>query len=289
MSLFTRPYAIDHSARRHVLRALAFGLFVFAFLLVFQPFGLTGSGLDHVVFLLGYGAITAVLMLLLNVLLPMLISGFFTESRWTTGREIAYTTLNIVLIGVANYLYTLAMTSFTGGTVQLLWFIGITFLIGLFPTLTLVLLKERRDRSLYNAASEALSSQLKTGSHSRNEGSEGQLTLQSSNRREDDLRLQKSSVRFLRAADNYVEVYFIEGRDLRRVMIRATLKELAEGLSAHRSFFRCHKSYIVNLDAVQRISGNAQGYKLHLADCSEVIPVSRALNDSIHKRLTEHH
>jgi DNA-binding LytR/AlgR family response regulator len=40
--------------------------------------------------------------------------------------------------------------------------------------------------------------------------------------------------------------------------------------------FRCHRAYIVNLDRVTNIGGNAQGYRLSLSNNPEVVPVSRA-------------
>lgn len=285
MSLFSRPYTFENSARRHVLRASGFGLFVFAFLFIFQPFGLTGSGRAHLFFLLGYGAITSGIMLTLNVLLPLIFRSLFDESRWTTGREITYTTLNILLIAVANYLYTLAMTSFTGGFIELLWFIGVTFLVGLFPTTAVVLLKERRDRKHFSLDSARLSNQLKSASGEAALKADDMISLPSFNRSEDDLTVRRSSLRLLRSADNYVEVFFMEGKTVRKVVLRSTLKEMEEVLSPHPSFFRCHKSYLVNLGAVQRISGNAQGYKLHVNDLDNPVPVSRSYNELIRERL----
>ena len=50
-------------------------------------------------------------------------------------------------------------------------------------------------------------------------------------------------------------------------------------------FFRCHKSYLVNLHQVKHISGNAQGHKLHLFYGDELIPVSRKNNSIIKEKL----
>jgi DNA-binding LytR/AlgR family response regulator len=42
---------------------------------------------------------------------------------------------------------------------------------------------------------------------------------------------------------------------------------------------RCHRSYVVSRAAIERVSGNAQGYKLHLAAGQVVVPVARKYND----------
>ena len=38
---------------------------------------------------------------------------------------------------------------------------------------------------------------------------------------------------------------------------------------------RCHRSFVVNLDHVIEVGGNAQGLKLHLNMLEDYIPVSR--------------
>jgi DNA-binding LytR/AlgR family response regulator len=58
-----------------------------------------------------------------------------------------------------------------------------------------------------------------------------------------------------------------------------------EALAPYPQFFRCHRAYIVNLAAVEHVSGNAQGYKLHLKDVAELIPVSRNLNSVLSSKL----
>jgi hypothetical protein len=41
----------------------------------------------------------------------------------------------------------------------------------------------------------------------------------------------------------------------------------------------------VNLPAVEHVSGNAQGYKLHLKNVQELVPVSRNLNAQLTEQL----
>jgi DNA-binding LytR/AlgR family response regulator len=50
-------------------------------------------------------------------------------------------------------------------------------------------------------------------------------------------------------------------------------------------FYRCHRSYLVNLNYIRHISGNATGYKLHLEGVNDLIPVSRNLNNEIIEKI----
>jgi len=84
-----------------------------------------------------------------------------------------------------------------------------------------------------------------------------------------------------------VQVYYFENQVLRSRMLRSTLRKMEDALAAWPQFFRCHRTYLVNFDTIEKVSGNAQGYRLHLRDLEETIPVSRNLNETVRGRLSE--
>ena len=63
------------------------------------------------------------------------------------------------------------------------------------------------------------------------------------------------------------------------------MKKAEEALEIWRCFFRCHRAYIINLDKVEHVEGNAQGYKVRLINTEESIPVSRNLNNEFSDKL----
>ena len=67
----------------------------------------------------------------------------------------------------------------------------------------------------------------------------------------------------------------LDENTLKKVTYRVTLSSLEIQLKEASSLIRCHRSYLVNLNKVKNISGNAQGLKLELINQSEIIPVSR--------------
>ena len=81
-----------------------------------------------------------------------------------------------------------------------------------------------------------------------------------------------------------MQVFYVQDGQLKNRMLRTTLKKMEDALAEHSQFFRCHRTYLVNLEKVQRVSGNAQGYRLHLEALEETVPVSRNLNEVIQQR-----
>jgi DNA-binding LytR/AlgR family response regulator len=76
--------------------------------------------------------------------------------------------------------------------------------------------------------------------------------------------------------DNYSAVYFIKEGKADKVLLRGSLKFMESQLTSCPNIIRCHRTYIVNLSNVTSASGNAQGYKLSVANSTEIITVSRS-------------
>jgi DNA-binding LytR/AlgR family response regulator len=67
---------------------------------------------------------------------------------------------------------------------------------------------------------------------------------------------------------------------IKNTLIRNTVTKIIEYLDSDK-IIRCHRAYIINLDFVKRIEGNAQGLKLNLSNSENVIPVSRKYVDVV--------
>lgn len=96
----------------------------------------------------------------------------------------------------------------------------------------------------------------------------------------------------LQASDNYVTVFALSADTsdiVESAMLRMTLKYAEEVINSHSQVVRCHKSYIVNLKHVKDISGNAQGYKLHIPALDFAVPVSRSYQERISHAFQEHY
>jgi cell shape-determining protein MreD len=93
----------------------------------------------------------------------------------------------------------------------------------------------------------------------------------------DDFLLDAATLLFVRAEKNYVEIYLSNGRQVDKLLKRISMKELEAQLTDLPFLVKTHRSYLVNLVAIEEVSGNAQGYRLRIKQCDEAIPVSRNL------------
>lgn len=281
-----RPYYYNRSNKNSLIQALGFGLFIFLFLLFFQPFQIDQAGFNTVLLSAGFGLVTGITMIVLNVLIPSITPNFFNEGKWNIGREILWTMINISSIGLINFIY------FSIGIVQhftwvtLWWFQIITFIIGLFPLSFYILWRERHERKQFDQNAQTLNQQLNLHIPNKKQSNQKELTIQIYGLNAgENLHLSIDQFYYIKASDNYLEVFYMNEKGMARTIIRNTLKSLETGLQQYPILFRCHKSYLVNMEKVISISGNAQGYKLDLGIDSTSIPVSRQYNDFIRDRL----
>lgn len=298
VSKLNRPYYLETTLSKRWLSCFFFSAFVFLFLLIFRPFGLSGLPEGIVAAAMAFGLTNFFIMALLNILIVPLLPGYFVEETWTVQKELYWNVLNVLLIGLGNALCAafLKMVAFSPYT--LLIFELYTITIGVFPIVVTVFLKESRWHKKYSKQSAELNVIIedhREGSRSKNElpekpktsiteTRETALTLYSENEK-DRLDLLLSDLIFIQSSDNYVEVHYTDKRENRKKLMRTSLKALAVDLEKNKELFRCHKSYLVNVKRVKHVSGNAQGYKLHLSGTEHLIPVSRQFNPELKDRL----
>ena len=92
----------------------------------------------------------------------------------------------------------------------------------------------------------------------------------------DTLSLDIANLVYIEAVGNYVKVYQLLDGKIKNDMLRATLKQIEEQLSAYPMMVRCHRAFIVNLEQVEQIISHTGTTQLVMKNCHDTIPVSRS-------------
>ncbi|CCH56861.1 response regulator receiver protein [Fibrisoma limi BUZ 3] len=291
--LFSQPYPIDDDPLRQLRRAAVIGLFVGLFLVAFQPFGLSNWQTPHKVLkIAGFGLVTFFITAFNFIVWQRLFPRQFTENHWTVGREILLVTGNILLIAIGNRFY-LEWLLGEGEDSGLSWsaMVLITFLIGLFPTTGAVLLSyiARLRKYTREAAELPVHGTDETPAIEAIPASGSQLTLLAENEK-DSLTFPVADLLYIESSDNYCTVVYLKAdssgtlqpvKPLLRSSLSRLESQIHQSYTVRKPLVRCHRSFLVNLDRVERVTGNAQGYKLHLLGGQFQIPVARKYNDTL--------
>ena len=283
----SQPYPLNQSLKRRLITSFLFGSFVFLFLSIFQPFELSKLPKDILLIAFGYGAVCFVIMAILNAVAFLTLPSCFSESRWTTKKQILWIIINVIFIGLGNYTFSLLtkVTAFTWWNLFL--FETYTIAVAVFPVTILTLANQVRLSKKFERQSEHFNEDIEKKQNKFI--AETNFPIIAIDNGNDEFNLAIEDFLFAKSDDNYVEIYFLNDKIVSRKIVRNTLKNVYSLFAEHKEIFKCHRSYIVNLKHVQRISGNAQGYKLHLQESGEIIPVSRSLNETVKLYFADNH
>jgi len=91
----------------------------------------------------------------------------------------------------------------------------------------------------------------------------------------ENLSLLIAEVIFIQSADNYVEIAYMDGDNLKKKLIRNTLKNIELQVKQYSNFIRCHRTCIVNMHYIEKLNQDYSSHWITIKGCDEKIPVSR--------------
>jgi DNA-binding LytR/AlgR family response regulator len=91
----------------------------------------------------------------------------------------------------------------------------------------------------------------------------------------DNLKIKLVSLIYINSAGNYIEVFWEKDKQVEKQMVRTSLTKSEELLKKYKFIFKCHRSYIININRIDKIEGSSQGYKVFLKNIETPVHVSR--------------
>lgn len=95
------------------------------------------------------------------------------------------------------------------------------------------------------------------------------------------LSVRRENLILIESADNYICVWYLNNNSPKKVMVRNTLKCVADHL-ASTSIIRCHRSYMINIEIIKVLRREKEGLFVEFGiDGVTDIPISKTYSDSI--------
>ena len=101
--------------------------------------------------------------------------------------------------------------------------------------------------------------------------------------KQEKLSLAFSKFIYAQAQQNYVVIHYLNEEELQQKMIRSTLSNLRSQVP---DAWQVHRSFLVNLDYLKTVEGNARKRFVSLSVASDAIPISQKYYDALRKRLS---
>lgn len=267
------PFPGNGSQGSSLLSLTGVGVFVALFLLVLQPFGLSQMKEGLWLVCAGFGLVTIVFGSFYDALFRYVLPIRTDLPSWTLGKWILRSCGLLVWVAIGNSLYMTAIFQFATASVS--FFFGMilnTTIVGLFPIVF-----------------SGLRMQLKAAKANRHKAEEMQPDVvrhqtapapatpnRSSFSISEGLNVDVEQIRYAESMQNYVSIHFESEQGIQKETVRDTIANF-ESRFQNTSIVRCHRSYLVNIESILSVDGNAQGLKLQLKGVDGIeVPVSRS-------------
>ena len=281
LKYLNKPYPYKFTTIKDIGFYLLIGVFVSAFLVIFQPFDINLWQTDHKLWkLIGYGTVAFTVPLLLSMLRKLICNERKLEYTYKIKHEILWLFLIILSIAAANLIYSNAIDILHINFLSFLLFVFIVLAVGIFPVLGSIWLKHNQYLALNNSVAASIENDILTKPKELDSQSV-ELTIVAENDR-DSLTLTDRQLLYIESMDNYCQIVFVDDNETKKRILRGSLKRFESQISTNY-IQKCHRSFIVNLNNVVHIDGNAQGYNLYLNQYSISVPVSRNFGPEIKK------
>jgi len=266
--ILNTPFPFVDKIKDKILLSLFFGLFIYTFLILFQPFGIANIIFYKPLFILGYAIITFLIVFSSHLIYPVTPS--FDKDNWNVKKMFIFIIIQILMIAIFNWFYTTTVGKDVIEQHNLIMFIFITFSVGVFPTLFFILLIER----FLNYKNEQVANKLTSDIVNKSEEIQNNTIIIGNQKNK--LSVNLSDLICIKAEGNYVQIYILEKNLMKKHLVRCSLSKIKQQLETYEKFKHCHRSFIVNTQYLIKITGNARNFNLHLNHINFSIPVSRS-------------
>lgn len=263
-SLKSYPYPKSESFTEILLSSIGAGVTVYLFLIIFQPFGTENFHHPYKYLLLFPYTIIFGTVFFISSLCT------FRFNHWNIVSELLKIFVVLLLGSVLSYFYNSLFISHVSLSFEnYVYMFLYSMAIGIPISAIYILSRYIYLKTIHENTAKNISQHL---SHKTEHIPSKLLTISTNNI---TLTLSEHDLICAQSMENYCTLYFSENSSVKKVLLRISLSGLLKQ-SETNTIQKCHRSYIVNLDKVESLRGNAQGYKLIIPEIDFEIPVSRS-------------
>lgn len=285
LKFLNKPYPFNDDLSHNAKIILFISLGILVFLLIFQPIEIDTFSTKEIFYLVVGLAVSTFIVLSINlIVLPSLFPKLFYNNVWNVKKEIIWNLWILLTISASNFLLYSQLFDVFEITFS---DVGKIILVGFLPVAVLIVInQDRLLRSHLNSAT-LLNKKL-----SENKQIKERLIHFESDYKKDNLSISPDSLITIKSADNYIEIYYKSQDVVKKQVTRSSLKRANETISKFDFILRCHRTFIVNINYVNEIEGNSQGYKLFFENIDFPALVSpkyiKSFKDTIEKNQIHH-
>lgn len=282
LDFLNRPYPFSFQPSRRIKQIVPIGFCVFLFLVLFKPFGGDVIMSAYMVFFCG-----SLAGLITTVIIPMLFPGYFNEAKWTLKKNLIWVVwtniifLIIMFLGSNIFLILRYNSSHDFTFKNFLWWFYIQVIFGVPLGIIINLANQyyllKKHIKIATNINNSIQKELKLGLEETKQEispNNDQNSLVFETDKYSKVKFSVNNIIYVEAVGNYLTILYRE-EGIKKITIRETLSNIEQKLGGAKQIYKPHRSYLVNLQDIENVTGDSQGLKVHLKNTNKLIPVSR--------------
>jgi hypothetical protein len=266
-----KNYPQNFIIEKPLIGTLIFLAFCYFFIVVYKPLNPNQArffSLEFTIFLYT-GSLSVPVFLTIKILKKL--RYFSNPNEWTILKEIAAVTIVLSVMGIVLYFdgFLIELPSQRWNLATFFDSFKRGFLVGMIPFMFFTATNYRhlfitdiiRNFNTDNLPSSPEQTEI--------------LIRIVSRLKKEELSLYPSQLVYVESDGNYVVFYLHVENQVRKKIIRNSISNIEQQLTAIPFLVRTHRAFIVNIKQVASQKGNTLGYRLKLNGTDAVIPVSR--------------
>ena len=263
---------------REIMYICVSGVLALYIFYITRPIGFSNLG-DLT--LIGYGLVSIAAGILYLSISHYLYNRYWGSRNWTLGLEILHSLLFLLFIAAAIMTYgnlvRATKLSFKSSVNYFLY----TVLLGIVPVIIrAILIKNWRLKKNLQEV-ERINELLQN-----RKSAPGEKVIEFSISSKETFRVSTQSLLFLESKGNYINVWWNEGHDVKKHLVRMTLREAIK-LIDDPLIVHSHRSFAVNLRKAKEINLQAGVSAIVLKGVETRVPLSSTYNKQIRQKLRD--
>jgi hypothetical protein len=276
LHLFRQPFPFSRGLKYELAHICIVGicvLIIFYFLHPFQP-----AKHDDLL-LLGF-ALVSMLSASIFTIISHFFYDFLRNRTWTIGYEMIRSLIYLLFIGAGIIIYSNVLGIAAINLPNFLLYEFYTLMLGIVPVFIRIILI--RNWRLKKDLGDALKMALYL--NKRNINLDEKIIKLASPLPARALEISNHSLLYVEAAQNYITAVWCFDKMIKKEQLRLTMKEAHRQMNDPFIIF-CHRSYMVNLRKVKKMTSHTGNWRLHLQDSDIIIPISNTYKKEVKQKL----
>lgn len=267
-------------------------LWVFLILYSLQPFGINFAKNKFTITALNTIGVFSVCVICIQGL-SLVFRKYYTSDNWTNGKFLGFC---LMVITAFSILDTLVLSiyidnlegfpyySYLPIPQRFFMFYIASLSVSAFPIFIIYYLLVKRKEK------EEQEIQIQAGAHIMTTNGESEKddiqVIKLFGKTKDYIRLLPEDILYVKASGNYAAVYYMKNGKEDHKLLRISMNDLSDSLYNYPYIIRCHRAFMVNIQKINKISGNLKGYHMELKNTNTKVPVSKSYTRIVKEKIT---